>query len=90
MDARRRPEARSYYELGATLEVFKIAEPGFLEGVKTKDKAILKMHGVGFTYPLSCSRVIWSLTREPFGSTLTCALPTWPSMPFITSRTTWT
>ena len=45
------PEARSYYELGATPEVFKIAEPGFLEGVKTKDKAILKMHGVGFTYP---------------------------------------
>jgi len=44
------PEARSYYELGATPEVFKIAEPGFLEGVKTKDKAILKMHGVGFTY----------------------------------------
>jgi len=45
------PEARSYYELGATPEVFKIAEPGFLEGVKTKDKAILKMHGVSFTYP---------------------------------------
>lgn len=46
----RKPEAKSYYELGATPMVFKLAEPGFLDGVKTKDKAILKMHGVGFAY----------------------------------------
>lgn len=44
------PEAQSYYELEATPEVFKIPEPGFLEGVKTKDKAILKVQGVSFTY----------------------------------------
>lgn len=44
------PEAASYYELNATPEVFKLAEPGFLEGVKTKDKAILKIHNVSLTY----------------------------------------
>lgn len=43
--------AKSYYELEATQFKFKFPEPGFLEGVKTKDKAILKMEHVSFTYP---------------------------------------
>lgn len=46
-----KPEARSYYELGAAQYKFTLPEPGFLEGVKTKDRAILKMYNVGFTYP---------------------------------------
>lgn len=41
------PEARSYYELAASPLKFKFPEPGFLDGVKTKDKAILKMTNVG-------------------------------------------
>jgi elongation factor 3 len=45
-----KPEARSYYELAATPMVFKLAEPGFLDGVKTKDKAILKVQGATFAY----------------------------------------
>eukprot|EP00967_Tisochrysis_lutea_P061544 scaffold78878_cov21-Tisochrysis_lutea.AAC.1 len=48
---RQKPEARSYYELSASVVSFKFPEPGYLEGVKTKDKAILKMQKVGFTYP---------------------------------------
>uniref|UniRef100_A0A6C0CTE8 ABC transporter domain-containing protein n=1 Tax=viral metagenome TaxID=1070528 RepID=A0A6C0CTE8_9ZZZZ len=44
------PEALSYYELSATPIKFKLTEPGFLEGVKTKDKAILKMHQASFSY----------------------------------------
>ncbi|KAF5831548.1 hypothetical protein DUNSADRAFT_12961 [Dunaliella salina] len=48
---RQKPEARSYYELSASAVSFKFPEPGYLEGVKTKDKAILKMQKVGFTYP---------------------------------------
>jgi len=46
-----KPEARSYYELAATPMSFRFPEPGFLEGVKTKDKAILKMLKVGFRWP---------------------------------------
>ncbi|TPX62487.1 hypothetical protein SpCBS45565_g06984 [Spizellomyces sp. 'palustris'] len=46
-----RPEAKSYYELSAATVKFKFPEPGFLEGIKSKDKAILKMIGVNFTYP---------------------------------------
>jgi hypothetical protein len=32
-------------------QVWRLPEPGFLEGVKSKDKAILKMHGMAFQYP---------------------------------------
>jgi len=31
--------------------VWRLPEPGFLEGVKSKDKAILKMHNMAFQYP---------------------------------------
>lgn len=40
-------QARSYYELSNSAFSFKFPEPGYLEGVKTKDKAILKMQKVG-------------------------------------------
>lgn len=45
---KQRPEAASYYELDATPFKFVLPEPGFLEGVKSKDRAILKMHRVAF------------------------------------------
>lgn len=48
---KRVPEAKSYYELSAAVQTFNFPEPGFLEGVKTKDKAILKMTDVCFKYP---------------------------------------
>ena len=48
---KQKPEARSYYELSAATIKFTFPEPGFLEGVKTKDKGILKMTRVGFKYP---------------------------------------
>lgn len=41
---KQKPEAQSYYELDASPLTFKLPEPGFLEGVKSKDRAILKMH----------------------------------------------
>jgi elongation factor 3 len=45
------PEAASYYSLEASTISWKFPEPGYLEGVKTKDKAILKMAGMTFQYP---------------------------------------
>jgi elongation factor 3 len=45
------PSAQSYYALDATQYKFQFPEPGFLEGVKTKDKAILKMDKASFKYP---------------------------------------
>ena len=45
------PAARSYFELGANDMEFKFPEPGFLEGVKTKAKAIVRCTNMGFQYP---------------------------------------
>lgn len=45
------PSAQSYYELGASEMEFKFPEPGFLEGVKTKQKAIVKVSNMTFQYP---------------------------------------
>jgi len=46
-----KPEAKSYYDLISSPFTFKFPEPGFLEGIKSKDKAILTMKGVSFQYP---------------------------------------
>lgn len=48
---RRLPSAKSYYELGASEMEFSFPEPGFLEGVKTKAKAILRATNMSFQYP---------------------------------------
>ena len=49
--AKRVPAARSYFELGAQDLSFKFPEPGFLEGVKTKAKAIVRVNKMWFQYP---------------------------------------
>ncbi|KAL2111119.1 hypothetical protein VUR80DRAFT_267 [Thermomyces stellatus] len=48
---RKCPSAKSYYELGASDLEFTFPEPGFLEGVKTKAKAILRANKMSFQYP---------------------------------------
>jgi len=61
------PEAQTYYELEAATTKFVLPEPGYLEGIKTKDRAILKMYNVGFQYPTA--------TRKQLtGVTLMCSL----------------
>merc|ERR1711981_290522 len=45
------PSAKSYFELGASEMEFKFPEPGFLEGVKTKAKAIVRVSKMSFQYP---------------------------------------
>ena len=47
---KRVPSARSYYELSASEMEFKFPEPGFLEGVKTKAKAIVRVNNMSFQY----------------------------------------
>lgn len=46
-----KPEAKAYYTLESSQFKFKLPEPGFLDGVNTKDKAILKLSGVTYQYP---------------------------------------
>ncbi|CAH1832506.1 unnamed protein product [Saccharomyces cerevisiae] len=45
------PTAQSYYELGASDLEFQFPTPGYLEGVKTKQKAIVKVSNMTFRYP---------------------------------------
>ncbi|BFZ56408.1 translational elongation factor EF-1 alpha [Savitreella phatthalungensis] len=45
------PSAKTYYDLGAGEEAFQFPEPGFLEGVKTKQRAIVKVSNMSFQYP---------------------------------------
>merc|ERR1719420_1186426 len=45
------PEAKNYFEIQSAKTKFVFPEPGYLEGVKSKSKALLKMSNVEFTYP---------------------------------------
>ena len=61
---RRVPSARSYYELGASELEFKFPEPGFLEGVKTKAKAIVRVNNMTFQYPGTSKPQISDITFQ--------------------------
>ncbi|KAG5463441.1 MAG: translation elongation factor eEF-3, partial [Olpidium bornovanus] len=58
------PKAKSYYELGASEQKFRFPEPGYLEGVKTKERAILKMKDVEFSYPGSGKKQLQGITFQ--------------------------
>lgn len=58
------PSARSYYELGASDMEFKFPEPGFLEGVKTKSKAIIRVNNMSFQYPSTPKPQIKDITFQ--------------------------
>ncbi|KAK9463770.1 armadillo-type protein [Lipomyces oligophaga] len=58
------PNAKSYYELGASEMEFSFPEPGFLEGVKTKQKAIVKVSNMTFQYPGTSKPQIRDITFQ--------------------------
>ncbi|CAO3649229.1 unnamed protein product [Cunninghamella blakesleeana] len=58
------PKAASYYSLDAAQIKFAFPEPGFLEGIKTKERAILKMKGVDFQYPGSARKQLYNITMQ--------------------------
>lgn len=61
------PKAKSYFELKSSSLKFSFPEPGNLEGITSKGKAIIKMDNVVFTYP-SASR------PQVAGITIRCSL----------------
>jgi elongation factor 3 len=61
---RKCPSAKSYYELGASEIEFSFPEPGFLEGVKTKAKAILRANKMSFQYPGTAKPQITDITFQ--------------------------
>ncbi|KAL9041967.1 MAG: hypothetical protein Q9214_003930 [Letrouitia sp. 1 TL-2023] len=61
---RRVPSAKSYYELSASEMEFKFPEPGYLEGVKTKAKAIVRVNNMAFQYPGTSKPQISDITFQ--------------------------
>lgn len=61
---KRNPSAKSYYELGASEIEFTFPEPGFLEGVKTKAKAILRATKMSFQYPGTINPQLTDITFQ--------------------------
>merc|ERR1712003_89180 len=45
------PDIRAYFSLKASKKKFKFLQPGPIEGVKSKGKALMKMNDCTFTYP---------------------------------------
>jgi elongation factor 3 len=58
------PEAASYYSLEETVQKWTLPEPGFLEGIKSKDRAILKMHNMTFQYPTADKPTISNVSLQ--------------------------
>ncbi|KAF9023036.1 hypothetical protein BDZ89DRAFT_1070260 [Hymenopellis radicata] len=59
------PEAKSYYTLEAAEDYrFKLPDPPLLEGVKTKEKSLLKMRKVGFQYPTQPVQQLYDITLQ--------------------------
>ncbi|THG98044.1 hypothetical protein EW026_g4070 [Hermanssonia centrifuga] len=59
------PEARSYYTLEAAEDYqFKLPDPPLLDGVKTKEKSLLKMRKVGFKYPTQTKQQLYDITLQ--------------------------
>ena len=59
------PEAKSYYTLEAAEDYkFKLPDPPLLDGVKTKEKSLLKMRKVGFQYPSQPVQQLYDITLQ--------------------------
>jgi len=59
------PEAKAYYTLEAAEDYrFKLPDPPLLEGVKTKEKSLLKMRKVGFQYPTQPVQQLHDITLQ--------------------------
>ena len=64
-----KPEARSYYELAAVSFKFMFPDPGFLDGIKGKTQAVMRMASVGFAYPGAPKKQLENVTlRMTLGS----------------------
>lgn len=70
------PEAQTYYELEATPQEWNLPEPGFLEGIKSKDRAILKCANMAFQYPTAPNPQLTGVTvQASLSSRVACIGP---------------
>merc|ERR1711953_43096 len=58
------PAARAYFSLTASKMKFKFPNPGPIEGVKTKGKALMKMGNCTFTYPGNTRPTLFNISVQ--------------------------
>jgi elongation factor 3 len=67
------PEAKAYFQLKSDKLKFSFPQPGFLDGVKSKGKALMKMDKVFFTYPGNTKPTVNNITIQvSLGSRVAC------------------
>ena len=59
-----KPSARSYFSLKASKLKFKFPQPGPIEGVKSKGKALMKMSDCTFTYPVNETPTLFNISVQ--------------------------
>jgi elongation factor 3 len=58
------PAARAYFSLSNSKMKFKFPQPGPIEGVKSKGKALMKMSQCTFTYPVNDKPTLFGITVQ--------------------------
>jgi elongation factor 3 len=61
---KKNPAARSYFSLASSKTKFKFPQPGPIEGVKSKGKALMKMQHCTFTYPGNEKPTLYDITVQ--------------------------
>jgi len=59
-----KPQARAYFSLTASKLKFSFPQPGPIEGVKSKGKALMKMSKCTFTYPVNKTPTLFDISVQ--------------------------
>ena len=59
-----KPEARAYFSISESKMKFRFPQPGPIEGVKSKGKALMKMSGCTFTYPVNEKPTLFDISVQ--------------------------
>jgi elongation factor 3 len=59
-----KPQARSYFSFTESKLKFSFPQPGPIEGVKSKGKALMKMSGCTFTYPVNKTPTLFDISVQ--------------------------
>ena len=58
------PDARAFFSIKESKLKFKFPQPGPIEGVKSRSKALMKMAGCDFTYPGNTKPTLFNITCQ--------------------------